>query len=176
MARKLLFLVALVLTSPGTCALAQVGASALKPFSLSAYGAASGAERELGYGKALGFSGGLILEHSRWIALDGRGVVLRERVPIHTYLLEAGPRVSYPYGRLRPYGEVMAGLGRSGYGAQPLPLSQAYGFAYTLDAGLDFRITHRFDWRVCDFTYNHIGAGSGVTPKIASMGVVYHIF
>ena len=176
MARKFLSLVVLVWALFGTRGYAQVAASANKPFSLYAYGDASVAQRELGYGKALGYSGGIILQHSRWLALDGRGVIMRERIPLHTYLIEAGPRISHRYGSFVPYVEFMAGLGRTGYGAQPLPLQQAYGFAYTIDEGVEWRIKGRFSWRIADFAYNRISAGSGASPLIGSTGIVYRIF
>ncbi len=180
MVRRFAILV-IMLAAVGTVrGIAQVAAAVNEPLKLFGYGDASGALREEGYGKALGYGAGLTLERSHWLALDGRGVVLRERIPLHTYIIEAGPRVSYKFGPLTPYGEVMGGYGRSGYFNKPKtpvsPLRQAYGFTYTLDGGVDLRLKYRFSWRVADFTYNHISVPGGVTPIILSTGVVYHIF
>ena len=173
----LLLLLFALFTVPGR---AQVSPAASQPLSLFAYGQASGAFREQGFGKALGYSAGLTLQHSRWLALDGRGVVLRERIPLHTYIIEAGPRASYKYGRLTPYGEFLAGYGRSGYFPAPRTaetyLHQAYGFTYTLDGGVDLRLKYHLSWRVADYTYNHISVGNGVSPQILSTGIIFRIF
>ncbi|HEY0786586.1 MAG TPA: hypothetical protein VGD62_12000 [Acidobacteriaceae bacterium] len=172
-----LTLLALVIACPRLRA--QVEASATKPFSAYGYALASGSEHEMDYGHALGGSGGIVLQHSRWMALDMRGSILRARVPLHTYIGEAGPRVSRRYGPMRFYLEGLGGLGHSGYRAYTVPLPplrSAYGAVWSIDGGLDLRVTPRFQWRVADYNYSHIYAGSGAKPAILSTGVVYRFF
>jgi hypothetical protein len=165
------FLSSLLLTAPLE---AQVVASAERPLFLSGYATASGAEHELGFGHALGGGGGFIVEHSPWLALDVRGEILRARVPLHTYIAEAGPRVTRRYGRFEPYGEGMAGIGHSGYLTTPKrTLSSAWGWTWTVDAGLDFRVSHHLLWRVGEYSYNHTYAGTGAKAAILNTGVVY---
>jgi len=172
-----LSLLALLLVAPHLRA--QVEASASKPFSAYGYALASGSEHELDFGHALGESGGIVLQRSRWLALDGRGVILNQRVPLHTYIAEAGPRVSRRYGPFRPYAEGLFGLGHSGYLTFPgksRALSRGYGFAWSAVGGVDLCVTQRFQWRVAEYSYTRIQAGTGAKPAILSTGVVYRFF
>lgn len=153
---------------------AQVRPDADRPLLLSVYGTASASEPEFDYGHALGGEAGIILEHSRLLAIDLRGTILRERVPLHTYIGEAGLRLSRHYGRLQPYVEALGGLGHSGYPVTRTRLTSAYGLAWTLDAGLDFRVTNHFDWRVGEYSFNLIYVSTTAKPTIGSMGLVYH--
>ena len=175
MSRSLPFIVLLFAVFFSSNAHAQVRETAQRPLVLSVYGTASGSEHELDYGHALGGGGGFILEHSRLLALDFRGTILRYRVPLHTYIGEAGPRISRRYGRLEPYAEALGGLGHSGYRLADLRLASDYGAVWSLDAGLDFRVTPHFDWRVGEYSYNHTYVGAhGAKAAIGSVGVVYH--
>ena len=155
---------------------AQVRASSSKPLSVYGYGMATAADNELGYGKALGGSGGLIADHGPLFGLDARGVIIRARQPLHTYIAEVGPRVSHRFWLVKPYGEVLFGLGHSGYLTPEKQLVSGYGLTYSVAVGADLRLFHGFSWRVADLSYNHISAGPGETAKLASMGVVYHFF
>ncbi len=155
---------------------AQISPAATRFSSVYGYAEASGAEHELNYGHALGGSGGIILQHSPWFALDLRGVVLTARVPLHTFVGEAGPRVSYRFGPVHPYAEALGGLGHSGYTVSPRPLLAGFGAAWTVDFGTDLRVTPRLDWRVAEYSRSHIYAGSGASPSILSTGFVFRIF
>jgi hypothetical protein len=152
---------------------AQVSPASSRPLFLSVYGTAGGSEHELNYGHALGGSAGFILAHNPLLALDVRGTILRAHVPLHTYIGEAGPRVSRRFGRLQPFAEVMAGLGHSGFTPSGSALRSAYGWTWTLDGGLDLRVSHHLEWRVAEYSYNHIYAGTGAKPAILNTGVVY---
>ncbi len=163
-----------LLTSAGR---AQVLSPMNRPLALSGYFTASAAQPELGQGHALGYSGGLVLERSRLAALDFRGVVLRDRIVLHTYIAEMGPRFSPSVSRrFQPYGGVMGGYGHSGY-ANPhyTGLGRGYGLVWTVDAGLDAHLKWGLDWRVADYSYNHIYAGSGASPTILSTGISYRM-
>jgi hypothetical protein len=154
---------------------AQVSPSVNEPLHLYGYATADGAQPELGYGHALGGSGGFVLEHSRYVALDMRGVAMLAREPLHTFIAEAGPRVAPKYGRLQPYAEILGGLGHSEYSVpkgSSLP-GRGFGATWTIAAGLDLRLKYGFEWRVAEYSYNHIYAGTGASPTILSTGVVY---
>jgi hypothetical protein len=156
---------------------AQVEPTAAQPFHAYVYAAADGTEHELNYGHALGGSGGVVLQHSRWLALDLRGVVIRERVRLHTYAAEAGPRVYQRVGPIRVYAEGLGGLGHSGYTyAGQHPYRARYGAMWTGCAGLDLRLTRRVSWRVGEYSHNHIYAGTGAKAAILSTGVVVRLF
>ena len=154
---------------------AQVVSAASQPFSTYVYGAADVAQREQGYGKALGGSGGVILRHNRWIGLDARGVIMTARIPLHTFEAELGPRVAPRYGRFMPYGEVLFGLAHSGYRQPSGRAASGFGAVVTYDAGLDFRITPRFQWRVAEYSRGHIFTGPGLNPEIVSTGIVFRL-
>ena len=156
---------------------AQVAPASSRPFTTYAYGAASGAEHELNFGHALGATGGVFLQRSQWLGLDLRGVILTARVPLHTYIGEAGPRVAPRFGPVRPYAELLGGLGHSGYLQPPNNvLLGGFGAAWTYAFGTDLRITHRFQWRVAEYSHSHIYAGTGASPTILSTGIVFRIF
>lgn len=176
MFRFLGWLFLLVLIGGSGSLRAQVSASSSKPFSLYGYAVASGAEHELNYGHALGGSGGVILQKSQWMALDVRGVILTARVPLHTFIGEVGPRIAPRFGPVRPYAEVLGGLGHSGYVPTQGGLAGGFGATWTIDFGADLRITRRFQWRVAEYSHSHIYAGTGASPTILSTGVVVRIF
>jgi hypothetical protein len=158
-----------------TYARAQVSPAANEPLRLYAYAMATGLRPELGQGTGLGGSGGFILEHSRLVALDFRGVAVAARVPLHTIIAEIGPRFAPRYGRLQPYAEVLGGLGHSEYNppAGTTGPSKGYGLAWAVNAGLDLRLKYRFEWRVAEYDYNHIYVGTGVSPTTLHTGLVY---
>ena len=156
-------------------ALAQVSPSVNEPLHLYGYAAADAVQPELHYGHALGGSGGFVVERSRFLALDLRGVAILGREPLHTFIAEAGPRVAPRYGRLQPYGEILGGLGHSEYAvAAGSGLSgRGFGATWTIAAGLDVRLKYGLEWRVAEYSYNHIYAGTGASPTILNTGVVY---
>ena len=176
MARALAWILVLAAVFFSPRAQAQVSPAATRPFSLYGYAVASGAEHELGFGHALGGSGGLILERSQWLALDARGVILTARVPLHTFIGEIGPRVAPRFGPVRPYAEVLGGLGHSGYLTPQNQLLGGFGATWTVAFGADLRLTRRFQWRVAEYSHSHIYAGTGAAPTILSTGVVFRIF
>ncbi len=169
----LLVLCAMVYAAPAG---AQVSAASERPFNLYAYGTATVVDDEQTYGKAVGEGGGIFAQRNRWLGLDARGYIVNNRVALHTFLGELGPRVQYPVWRLRPYAEFMGGLGHSGYHTPQNTLGSGYGLAYAFAFGTDLRLTHRFEWRVVDVQYTHIYTGPGVSPLIGSTGVVFRIF
>jgi opacity protein-like surface antigen len=156
--------------------LAQVAPSAAKPLGAYGYAQATVVDNELGYGKALGGSGGFVLQHNPWLSFDARGVIIEAREPIHTYIAELGPQVSYRFSRFTPYAEGLAGLGHTSYLTPQKTIARGWGFTYTAVAGVDFRLTRGLSWRVADLSYSHIDAGSGASPKLASTGIVYRFF
>ena len=163
------------LLSPASSLYGQVGYSATKPFSTYVYAAADAADNEQGYGKALGGSGGVILRHTQWIGLDARGVIMNARVPLHTFVGEAGPRVAPRYWRLTPYGELLFGIAHTGYRQPDGTQGSGFGPVITYDFGVDLRITRLIQWRVAEYSRGHIFTGPGVNPTIASTGIVFRL-
>ena len=167
---------------------AQVKPSASKPLALSIYGMGSVALPELQHGSAVCGSGGFTVEHSSHLQLDVRGALTWRLAPLHTAIVETGPRFSTSYRHFVPYAGVLAGLAHSEYlvpAGSTLP-GRGYGPVWTVAGGLDLplgyalghasdrALDHGFAWRIADCSYNHIYAGTGATPVIVSTGAVYH--
>ncbi len=154
---------------------AQVSADARRPMVAMGYATATAAQPELGQGRQLGTSGGVILQRSRLLAVDFRGVMLNARVPVHTYIAEAGARVAPGFSRRwQPYGGFLAGYGHSEYRVLgKKTLDRGFGFAWTGDLGLDLHLKYGLAWRVAEYSYNHISAGPGVSPTMLSTGLVF---
>lgn len=86
-----------------------------------------------------------------------------------------GPKVSTSIKHFTPYGEFMFGFARYSDGlGNP-------GSAYTnsqiqLNAGVDRRVTKRFDWRIFDFSYTRFQTVSEqFHPTTFSTGIVFRI-
>ena len=159
---------------------AQVKPASSKPLALSIYGMGSAALPELQHGSSVGGSGGFTVEHSSHLQLDLRGAVTWRLAPLHTAIVEAGPRFSTSYRHFAPYAGVLGGLAHSEYlvpAGSTLP-GRGYGPVWTVAGGLDLPLGHAqghgFAWRVADCSYNHIYAGTGAMPVIVSTGAVYH--
>jgi len=165
----------LILLMSGLPSQAQVEPGSSRPLALAGYATASGAGPELGKGTELGVTAGFLVDHSRFMALDARGVILAVRQPQHILIAESGPRFTPVYYRnLRPYAEVLAGLAHTEYGtrAHP-PTGKGFGLAWTATFGVDMGLKHGLTWRVAEYSYTHIYAGSGVTPTILNTGILY---
>jgi hypothetical protein len=155
------------------CSQAQVSAASTQPLSLAAYGEISASAPQSGRGVRLGGALGVLLEHSRYLGLDARGVALVALQPIHTFILEAGPRVAPIYGKYQPYAEGLVGIGHSEYGSANTPGGKGTGFTWTVAGGVDRFFPHGLRWRIAEVSYNHIDVGPGVSPIMFSSGLVY---
>jgi hypothetical protein len=72
---------------------------------------------------------------------------------------------------LKPYGEVLGGLGHVKVGQ-----STSNKFAYQFIAGLDDTILPRLDWRVVEFSYGRLaGLSDSYAPKTISTGLVLRL-
>jgi hypothetical protein len=73
---------------------------------------------------------------------------------------------------LVPYAEVLTGLGYW-RGGVSVTRQDAYHLLIQGVAGLDYRVTKKFDWRVAEFSYGRLGAQPGaIYPMMLSTGVV----
>jgi hypothetical protein len=73
---------------------------------------------------------------------------------------------------IKPYGEVLGGLGhlKTGQGAT------ATKFAYQFVGGVDWTMVPRVDWRVVEFSYGRLaGLGDSFAPKTLSTGIVFRL-
>jgi hypothetical protein len=152
---------------------AQVAAASTRPLTLAGYGEIDASAPELGRGVRLGGTLGVLLEHSRYLGLDARGVALVALQPIHTFILEAGPRVAPVYGKYQPYAEGLVGLGHTEYGTATTPGGKGTGFTWTVAGGVDRSLSHGFEWRVAEVSFTYIRVGSGVSPVMFGSGLVY---
>lgn len=76
---------------------------------------------------------------------------------------------------IKPYGEVLGGLGHLKTG-QGSARTSSTKFAYQFIAGLDVTVLPRVDWRVVEFSYGRLaGLGDSFAPKTLSMGVVFRL-
>ena len=76
---------------------------------------------------------------------------------------------------IKPYGEVLGGLGhlKTGQGSSR---TTATKFAYQFVGGVDFTILPRVDWRVIEFSYGQLaGLGDSFAPKTLSTGIVFRL-
>ena len=147
---------------------------------VSVYGLVSADQRQFGYGKTLGWTSGLTFAHSRHLALSTEASEVKWHAPVHDYTALAGPRFILPEGRFRLFGEGLVGLGHASYLIPNLRrrhLTQSFGTAYGVGAGLDLRLSPRLSWRVMQANYTHISVGpKGVHPLSGSTGFVFRLF
>lgn len=76
---------------------------------------------------------------------------------------------------IKPYGEVLGGLGhlKTGQGSARTTSTK---FAYQFLGGIDFTIFPRVDWRVVEFSYGRLaGLGDSFAPKTLSTGIVFRL-
>ena len=73
---------------------------------------------------------------------------------------------------LMPYAEVMTGLGYW-RGGVSVTRQDANHLLTQVVAGLDYKVSRGFDWRVAEFSYGRLGAMPGaIYPMMLSSGVV----
>lgn len=76
---------------------------------------------------------------------------------------------------IKPYGEVLGGLGHLKAGEGSARTSSTK-FAYQFVGGVDFTVLPRIDWRVVEFSYGRLaGLGDSFAPKTLSMGIVFRL-
>ena len=76
---------------------------------------------------------------------------------------------------IKPYGEVLGGLGHLKAG-QGVARTTATKFAYQFVVGVDWTILPRVDWRVVEFSYGRLaGLGDSFAPKTLSTGIVFRL-
>jgi hypothetical protein len=76
---------------------------------------------------------------------------------------------------IKPYGEVLGGLGHLKTG-QGSARTSSTKFAYQFIGGVDFTILPRVDWRVVEFSYGRLaGLGDSFAPKTLSTGIVFRL-
>lgn len=76
---------------------------------------------------------------------------------------------------IKPYGEVLGGLGHLATGVGPTRTSETK-FAYAIVGGVDLTVLPRVDWRVLEFSYERLaGVGDNYSPKSLSMGIVFRL-
>lgn len=76
---------------------------------------------------------------------------------------------------IKPYGEVLGGLGHLKTG-QGSARTSSTKFAYQFLGGLDLTILPRVDWRVVEFSYGRLaGLGDSFAPKTLSTGIVLRL-
>lgn len=90
-----------------------------------------------------------------------------------TYLI--GPRYTYRYRRLSPYGKVLFGLGQFQYQYDNIPHYHENYFAYAFGGGLDINLSRHYVLRAVDFEDQHWPGyrQNGLTPYVTTFGVAY---
>jgi hypothetical protein len=88
------------------------------------------------------------------IVLDGGGYYRRATSPVTQYLFLAGPRISFSYGKWRPFVQAMGGIRHV----------NSVGFIYNpvaidVGGGADYKLGFKnFSWRFQgDYVYSHYG-------------------
>ena len=78
------------------------------------------------------------------------------------YNITGGPQLRFPNaGRLTPFAQVLAGVARRNLtetiaGATTSYTDKRTSFAMNLGGGVDYKLNHRFAWRILQFDYNPI--------------------
>ena len=86
-----------------------------------------------------------------------------------------GPRVATHIRKFKPYGEFLIGFARYNNGGN-IAGSANTDSEIELNAGLDYKVTKHFDWRVVDYSYGkYFGFGGNFNPREYSTGVVFHL-
>ena len=76
---------------------------------------------------------------------------------------------------IKPYGEVLGGLGHLKTG-QGSTRTSSTKFAYQFVGGIDFTMLPRVDWRVVEFSYGRLaGLNDSFAPKTLSTGIVFRL-
>jgi outer membrane protein OmpA-like peptidoglycan-associated protein len=103
---------------------------------------------------------------------------------LNLFTLTTGPRISYHYRRLVPYGQAMLGLAHGSDSYFPTATSystSASTYAFSAGGGLDYNLTHRYAIRAINAeflktgfqngstnTQNHIMLGAGIVIKFGT--------
>lgn len=127
----------------------------------------------------LGPTVGGYMQFHRWLGGEVRGSVMHwGPSEYHQANALIGPRVQYPFHRLLPYGAFDIGIAHAAYPPVPhAPVSSANKLGWELATGVDYRLSHRIDLRLADFTYGKIYIlQNGVDPKTISSGIVFRLF
>jgi hypothetical protein len=76
---------------------------------------------------------------------------------------------------IRPYAEVLIGVGHTQFG-QGFAEQSSTDFEYQFLGGLDLTVLPRLDWRVVEFSYGGLsGLEGSLHPKTFSMGLVLRL-
>lgn len=108
----------------------------------------------------LGIAGEFTGGHSSNISSLGQGLTLTT--------FTAGPRVSYRFRRLYPFGEVLIGGAHGSDSYFPSPTSSstsASSFAVSTGGGLDFRLSPRYSIRALDLQYLRTSLPNGINNE-----------
>jgi len=138
---------------------------------------ASGNYLQYGERKMLGFSGFLDVDTRRRYGLEAETswAVFHQRANVHTSDYMIGPRYRLPLGRIQPYAKALVGIGEFNF-----PYNYAHGSYLVVapGAGVDYRLSRRFRWRVADVEYQYwpqftFGSMSSIS---VSTGIKVRIF
>jgi opacity protein-like surface antigen len=122
--------------------------------------------------------GGYIQLH-RWLGGEARGSLLKwGPSAFHQDMAVVGPRFQYPFHRFVPYGSFDMGVAHVTYPNQTTGvLDSSNKLAWEMASGVDYRLNHRIDLRLFDFTYGKIYVlQHGLNPKGFSSGIVFRLF
>lgn len=91
----------------------------------------------------------------------------------NTYLI--GPRYTFRYRRLNPYGKVVFGLGQFEYQYDNIPHYHENYFVYGFGGGLDIDLSRHYVLRAIDFEAQRWPGyrQNGLTPYVTTFGVAY---
>lgn len=134
-----------------------------------------------GAGWVMGGTVGADLARGGLFAYTGRLTANRWNSNIHIYTGLLGLRLVHRSPRYRPYVEGLLGPGHAGYQvfspqSGQRVVTSAFGFAWQVNAGLDYPWKHRLYWRVVELDYGKIYAGPGVKTASISTGVVFRLW
>ncbi len=172
-----------VLFGAPSIALAQVGPAFHQAPEIAIFATATDAKPNFRYlydRAVYGFSLGGFVQTRHIFGIEARGSLLRWGSDQHEESALAGPRFALHFGRISPYGSVLAGAGNAW--SRNLPdnvppfIIEAVGLQWSLVGGIDFKLARRLRLRVGELSYSKIYLTNRTPTALnASAGFVYRI-
>lgn len=94
-------------------------------------------------------------------------------IKVKQYNFLAGPRISFTFGKTRPFVHLLGGYARMNQSIAGFS-DNDHSFAYALGGGLDYKVLHLFSWRIQgDYLRTQLFGGTQKNARLAT-GLVFN--